>query len=649
MKRYRGYKDSRIEWIGGYPESWQLKKVSQLFLSIGSGTTPASDDETIEPSISWLNSADLTDGLIFECKNKVTSIALQKYSALKIYPPNSLVMAMYGATIGKLGITQEELCTNQACCVLGKPNGIKIMFAFYCFLAMRKYLLSIAYGGGQPNISQTTIKSLKLCVPNEVVQENIITYLDHKTAQIDSIIADKEKLIALLKEKRQAIISDAVTRGLDPTVPMKDSGVEWIGQIPAHWEMSRIGFETWVRARLGWKGLKAEEYVENGFAFLSTPNIKSRDVDFDNVNFITQERYEESPEIKLQVGDVLLAKDGSTLGTVNVIRKLPCEATVNSSIAIITPNNNLHSVFLKYLFESYYLKNFIQMKKDGMGVPHLFQADIIKFPIPVPPIEEQNIIYQYLDKKTLELENLIAAMEQQLALFREYRQSAISEAVTGKIMVAAPQSVEQAERPAAKSGGANVHFKRRVLAAKILDKLCGEPTLGHVKLEKLLFLSEYCAELDMHTKYVRHAAGPYSPKTLRSIDTQLQKAKWFLYDKNNRGSKYRRLDKSTEYLPYFDANFSAAQNATVERLVELFRTLDTERCEIVATLYGAWNDFLIDGCSPTDEQIADEVLTHWSEEKKRIDKDRWLKAIGWMRKHQIVPCGYGEKTKRRDN
>ena len=129
----------------------------------------------------------------------------------------------------------------------------------------------------------------------------------------------------------------------------KPSGVEWLGDVPEHWAISRLGFESWVRARLGWKGLKAEEYVDNGFAFLSTPNIKGLTIDFENVNFINQERFDESPEIKIREGDVLLAKDGSTLGTVNVVRQLPRPTTVNSSIAVITPNQSLDGVFLEPL------------------------------------------------------------------------------------------------------------------------------------------------------------------------------------------------------------------------------------------------------------------------------------------------------------
>src|ERR1700692_1500893 len=120
-----------------------------------------------------------------------------------------------------------------------------------------------------------------------------------------------------------------------PSYPSyKDSGVEWLGKVPTHWKVSRLGFESWIRARLGWRGLKAEEYVTDGYAFLATPNIKGKHIDFENINCITQERFEESPEIKLCEGDVLLAKDGSTLGTVNIVRLLPRAATVNSSIAV---------------------------------------------------------------------------------------------------------------------------------------------------------------------------------------------------------------------------------------------------------------------------------------------------------------------------
>ncbi|PTB87308.1 hypothetical protein C9925_01820 [cyanobacterium G8-9] len=158
---------------------------------------------------------------------------------------------------------------------------------------------------------------------------------------------------------------------------MKDSGVEWLGEIPEHWGKSKLGYETKVKARLGWKGLKAEEYVQDGYIFIATPNIKNNEIDFTNVNYITEARYKESPEIMLEVGDVLVTKDGSTTGTTNVVRTLPKPATVNSSIAVIRPNKKLHSIFLYYYFVSTYIQETINLLRGGMGVPHLFQAEIV--------------------------------------------------------------------------------------------------------------------------------------------------------------------------------------------------------------------------------------------------------------------------------
>jgi len=218
----------------------------------------------------------------------------------------------------------------------------------------------------------------------------------------------------------------------------KDSGIEWLGEVPEHWEISRLGFESWVRARLGWKGLKAEEYVDDGFVFLATPNIKGLSIDFENVNFINEYRYNESPEIQLRAGDVLLAKDGSTLGTVNIVRSLPRPTTVNSSIAVITPNKTLKGVYLYYLFQSSYMENTIQRIKGGMGVPHLFQEDLNKFYIPLPPIENQSIIVAFLDLETAKIDALIAEQQRLIELLKEKRQAVISHVVTKGLNPDAP-------------------------------------------------------------------------------------------------------------------------------------------------------------------------------------------------------------------
>ena len=160
--------------------------------------------------------------------------------------------------------------------------------------------------------------------------------------------------------------------------------------------------------------------------------IKGSEIDFTNVNYITDERYQESPEIMLSEGDVLLTKDGSTLGTVNVIRFLPKEATVNSSIAVLTPSENLHSLYLYNYIKSSYIQNLINRKKDGMGVPHLFQKDIREFNLLLPEIQEQQQIANYLDEKCTHIDSLIADKEQLIREFEDYKKALIFEYVTGK-------------------------------------------------------------------------------------------------------------------------------------------------------------------------------------------------------------------------
>lgn len=170
-----------------------------------------------------------------------------------------------------------------------------------------------------------------------------------------------------------------------------------------------------VRARIGWKALTAAEYQDEGLAFLATPNIKSEQIDFERVNFITRQRFEESPDLKLEVGDVLLAKDGSTLGIANVVRDLPRPATVNGSIAVIRPHG-MESRFMMYALRSGPVQAVVEQVKDGMGVPHLFQADIKRLTLPQPSVEEQRRIADFLDDQVARIDAAVFARRSQAQL-----------------------------------------------------------------------------------------------------------------------------------------------------------------------------------------------------------------------------------------
>lgn len=212
---------------------------------------------------------------------------------------------------------------------------------------------------------------------------------------------------------------------------MKDSGIEWIGEIPSDWDVTRIGYESWIRARLGWKGLKAEEYVDEGFAFLSAFNIVDDKLQWENLNFINQQRYDESPEIKLKKGDILLVKDGAGIGKCARIDSLPIgAATTNGSLAVISTHAKLSYRYLYFYLLSPIFQNYIYRLMNGMGVPHLSQEELRRIQIPFPPIDEQQKIADFLDEKCGEIDSIRSDIQKQIDILNDYKKSVITEAVT---------------------------------------------------------------------------------------------------------------------------------------------------------------------------------------------------------------------------
>ena len=207
-------KDSGVEWIGQVPEHWEVMKTSLIYNNIGSGTTPSSSNPSFYTEDSdgffWLQTGDLNDGMISNTSKKVTKLAVNECK-LKFYPVNSVVIAMYGATIGKVGLLKIETATNQACCVLPKSKKMNELFSFYLYQAAKQPMILEAMGGGQPNISQDIIKKLKIPVPPIFEQHQIVDHIEKQTARLDKSIAKAEHRIELLQELKQSIITEVVT------------------------------------------------------------------------------------------------------------------------------------------------------------------------------------------------------------------------------------------------------------------------------------------------------------------------------------------------------------------------------------------------------------------------------------------------------
>lgn len=433
---YPNYKPSNLDWIDSMPAHWgntKLRWVSEIY----AGGTPSRNKQEYweNGTIPWISSGEVNQEFITEPSTYISIDGFINSSA-KWIPENALVMALAGQGKTKGMVAQVGIRTtcNQSMAAI-VPQKLLPRYLYYWLKNNYKNLRGLVGDDQREGLNLNIVGSISVPVLPEDEQQAIADFLDRETSIIDTLIAKKQALIQRLHEKRTALISHIVIKGLDPTAPMKDSGIEWLNQIPAHWEIIRLKFKCEVKARLGWRGLKASEYVNEGYIFLSTPNIKGDEIDFVNVNYISEERYYESPEIILQEGYVLLAKDGSTLGITNVVRNLPRPATVNSSIAVLKPARDIDSVFFYHYLSGNHIQNLISQLKDGMGVPHLFQADIREFLLLLPPLSEQQEIAKHLDEQTKILNDLINKVESAIEKSQEYRNALISAAVTGKIDV----------------------------------------------------------------------------------------------------------------------------------------------------------------------------------------------------------------------
>ena len=442
IQKYPAYKDSGVEWLGKIPNHWEiirLKNIIRAKITDGPHVTP----EFIDEGIPFLSVDGIQNGeLVFENSRLISLNDHIKYQKKCRIEKFDILMGK-AASIGKIAQSKVDFeYSIWSPLALIKPNLEKFNATFmeyYLKSTLSQYQIEIlCTSNTQKNISMDDIPKIILTFPPLPEQTAIAAFLDRKTTLIDQAIGIKQKQIELLKERRQILIHNAVTRGLNPNVKMKDSGVEYLGDIPKEWNVVRFKYIIRTKARLGWKGLKASEYVDNSdYGFLATPNIKGENIDYSGAYFITKKRYEESPEIMLKKDDILLVKDGSTLGIINIVKSMPFNCTVNSSIAVlrILDDNLLNAEYLNYFLKSDYSQKIIELKKDGMGVPHLFQSDINNFIALIPTFKEQKEILIHIEKQITKTSTAISLKEQEIEKLKEYKATLINSAVTGKIKV----------------------------------------------------------------------------------------------------------------------------------------------------------------------------------------------------------------------
>ncbi|MEV3816331.1 restriction endonuclease subunit S [Aeromonas salmonicida] len=439
---YPTYKPSNVSWLGDIPDHWEVWKITHGFDRIGSGTTPKSDNPMFyDGDIPWVTTSELRETFITDTAQKVTEDAVATHSALKIYPKGSLAIAMYGATIGRLGMLEIDATFNQACCVFAEPTVFDTRFVYYWLWMRRPILISLSNGGGQPNLSQDDLKKLWIPIPNIPEQQTIARFLDFKTAQIDALIAKQQSLLAKLAEKRTALISHAVTKGLDPSVPMKDSGAAWLGDIPAHWQRMSM-------ARVIYK-------FEQGWS----PSCDEREASLDEwgvlksgcVNYgVFQERAHKTlppsidpiPSLEVHAGDILMCRASGSkhlIGSVAMVRKCrPKLIFSDKTYRITLERDTIEPEFFILLMKSKYLRDQIELSISGADglANNIPQSSVKGYQLVLPPtIDEQKTISTLLNKKIEDVDAQEAKILEVIGRLQEYRSALITNTVTGKIDV----------------------------------------------------------------------------------------------------------------------------------------------------------------------------------------------------------------------
>lgn len=419
-----GALNERLLWLGKIPQEWKSIRIGSLY---DARNEKVSDTDYAALSVTM-------KGIV----PQLDSVAKSNDSDnRKLVCKGDFVINSRSDRRGSCGISTYDGSVSLINTVLMPKNKMNPGYYDWLFHTVAFADEFYKWGHGIVNDLWTTrwqeMKLIIVPVPPLEEQALISEYLDRECAKIDELISEAKTSIEEYKKWEIAIISELVTKGLASVKDYTKSTIEWLPVIPSHWKIGRLVHCNWIRGRLGWKGLKADEYVDEGYPFLSAFNIINNKLSWTQLNFITQERYDESPEIKLSVGDILLVKDGAGIGKCARVDDLPLgETTVNSSLAVITPNADLDYRYECYYFQSNIFQNIIARLRNGMGVPHLTQEAMKEISLPLPPLNEQRDIANYLDERCYEIDAIIEEKQSLISDMEAYKQALIYEMVTGK-------------------------------------------------------------------------------------------------------------------------------------------------------------------------------------------------------------------------
>jgi type I restriction enzyme, S subunit len=437
VKSYPSYKDIGVEWLGDVPDHWEVKRIKELTTTISKGTTPSTEGFTfVDEGVRFIKAENINNTKIISRFPAfyITEDANETLSRSKLKLRDILIVIV-GATIGKIGIVDEDLLpsnTNQAVCFIRFKKIKNIDFLYYIFVSdyFLKYVWYSIVQSAQPNLSMGVLGNFLLFIPNTTEQKLIAHYLYTKTSQIDRKIDLLTQKATQYGSLKQSLINETVTRGLDKSVSMKDSAIEWIGEVPKHWGVMRIKEVAFINKRtLTEKTPKDYEfdYIDIGSITYGVKGFSSEHMTFENATSRAKRI--------VKRGDTIISTVRTYLKTITSIDDDVSDLMVSTGFAVISPRRALFSKYFSYLSISSFIVEKICALSTGVSYPATNSSSIVDLLCLIPPLSEQKAIADYLDTKTAQIDQIIQTLNTQIEKLKELRKTLINDVVTGKIRV----------------------------------------------------------------------------------------------------------------------------------------------------------------------------------------------------------------------
>ncbi len=418
------YKNSGVKWIGEVPSHWKMSRLKYLTTNHDGKRIPLNLEQRGSkqgdfPYYGATGIIDSVDEYIFEGEY----LLIGEDGAPFFIPYQDVAF-----------IADGKFWVNNHCHILKSKEEINTKYLCY-FLNSVDYRNYIT-GSTRDKLTQSDLNIIEISTPPLIEQKKISTYLDAKTKEINNIIAKKEKLIDSLKEERIEIINHSTTKGINEKVEFKSSGIDWIKEIPKSWTTKRIKHIAKTFGRIGYRGYQTSDLVNEGEGAitLSPSNMKELEMDYTKCTYLSWEKYDESPEIQIENGDVIFVKTGSTFGKVALVNNLPEKATINPQL-LVFKNIKISNDFFYFVLLSELIRGQVNTSVIGGTIPTISQEKIGNYYLFVPPMEEQKEIVAAVRKHLDRIKTAIATITQEIELIKEYKAALINEVVTGKIIL----------------------------------------------------------------------------------------------------------------------------------------------------------------------------------------------------------------------